>query len=57
MPVTSDADLAALAGPALRRQFSIEVGPTVRPAEGAGQEVALSVYRLEDPADATAGVR
>ena len=49
VPVTSEATLEALAGPVLRRQFAIEVGGPVHLAPGAGESVALSIYRLEDP--------
>lgn len=46
--VESDEDLAALLRPVLRRQFAIDVGPSVsRIPDAAGAE--MWVYRLEDP--------
>jgi hypothetical protein len=48
IPVLGDEDLAELLGPALRRQFAIDVGGAVRRIPGAaGAE--MWVYRLEDP--------
>jgi hypothetical protein len=46
--VEGDADLAALLGPVLRRQFAIDVGAEVRRIPGA-QQAEMWVYRLEDP--------
>ncbi|MGI9589912.1 MAG: hypothetical protein ACR2P8_00985 [Myxococcota bacterium] len=51
VPVTSGTDLEVLAGPVLRRQFAIEVGGPVHLAPGASEDMALSIYRLEDPTE------